>query len=229
MKRILYILCASFILAGCQNEEVTDGNGFLSISAVECDIQPETVISSRAVDETLTVDLWKGESKVRTLTAEEMNDKIELEPADDYSLKIYSANYGSDKDWTNENKGEPIYYLEKPFIVKDGTTTGLDLKVPMVTFAVRLDVSNIVDAPWLKDYSFAVSSGDRSVVLRDGETAYFLHTEGVNFSYNITITNIDDEKKELGNVWGDSEGEVVNINTEYAILYNIELNSLILN
>ena len=75
-----------------------------------------------------TVELWKGVRCFGTLSTEEMQNKIELDAADDYMLKVYSPNYGVEKGWTNDEKGEPVYYTEVPFVVKRGETTGLKFR-----------------------------------------------------------------------------------------------------
>ena len=101
-----------------------------------------------------------------------MQNKIELEPATDYMLKAYSANYGKESTWDNETKGEPVYYKEVSFVVTEGTTTAVEVQVPMITFAVCLNLT-AVTGDWLQGYTFTVTSGNRSVGLLDGETAYF--------------------------------------------------------
>lgn len=139
--------------------------------------QEITNVASRAVDEDLTVDLYKGEQKVRTLTAEEMQSKIKLEPATDYKLKVYSANYGQDVNWTNEMSGEPVYYKEEPFQVKEGETTALKVQVPMCNYAVSLALPEGFEK-WMT-YTFEVTSGARTVTLQDGDTVYFLFLHSV--------------------------------------------------
>ena len=111
-KGILYtILLSVFLLISCQqeNDTVLSGEGFLSVGGIEIQSQTNTEVASRAVDDiTWTVELWKGEEMLRTLSAEDMQDKIELATADDYMLKVYSPNYGTEKNWTNDEKGEPV-------------------------------------------------------------------------------------------------------------------------
>ena len=83
-KNILYILLGIFLLASCQQEnEIPSGTGYLSVEGIELQSQVVTEVASRAVDESLTVDLYKGGQLVRTLIPEEMKNKIELEPATD--------------------------------------------------------------------------------------------------------------------------------------------------
>lgn len=225
-KNILYILLGIFLLASCQQEnEIPLGKGYLSVEGIELQSQMVTEVVSRAVDETLIVELWKGDTKVQVLSAQDMQDKIILEVADDYYLKVYSKNYGSESDWDNETKGEPVYYKEETFVVEDGKTTSLKMQVPMITFAVSLDLSEIM-GDWLNDYSFVVTSDTRSVSLRDKEIAYFPYSEGAFFSYQLKIRNTDFEEKEQSGEWGKNEDETLNMNTLYTISYNWETQSL---
>lgn len=225
-KNILYILLGIFLLASCQQEnEIPSGTGYLSVEGIELHSQVVKEVVSRAVDESLTVDLYKGGQLVRTLTPEEMQNKIELEPAIDYMLKVYSTNYGNEFTWSNKTKGEPVYYKEETFVVEDGKTTSLKMQVPMITFAVSLDLSEIM-GDWLNDYSFVVTSGTRSVSLRDKEIAYFPYSEGAFFSYQLKIRNTDFEEKEQSGEWGRNENEILNMNTLYTVLYNWKTQSL---
>lgn len=227
MKRnILYILCGIFLLVGCQQKEVISGVGYISVSGIEIQSKTITEVASRATDDiTWTVELWKGSEMLRTLSTEEMQNKIELDAADDYMLKVYSPNYGVEKGWTNDEKGEPVYYTEVPFVVNQGETTGLKVQVPMITFAVSLDLSEVI-GDWLQEYDFTVTAGDRTVALDNGDIAYFPYSEGVSFSYQLTLTNSDSETNTLNGDWGKDEGEIINTNTIYTVVYNWDTHSL---
>lgn len=189
----------------------------MSVEGIELQSQVVTEVASRAVDESLTVDLYKGEQFVRTLTPEEMQNKIELEPATDYMLKAYSANYGEESAWDNETKGEPVYYKEVSFVVTEGATTAVKVQVPMVTFAVCLNLTEVT-GDWLQGYTFTVTSGNRSVALQDGETAYFPYSD--SFNYQLSVTNSDGESKEQSGSWGTENGKTVEQNTVYTVTYN---------
>lgn len=217
-KNIVYILLGIFLLASCQQEnEIPSGKGYLSVEGIELQSQVVTEVASRAVDESLTVDLYKGEQFVRTLTPEEMQNKIELEPATDYMLKAYSANYGEESAWDNETKGEPVYYKEVSFVVTEGATTAVKVQIPMVTFAVCLNLTEVT-GDWLQGYTFTVTSGNRSVALQDGETAYFPYSD--SFNYQLSVTNSDGESKEQSGSWGTENGKTVEQNTVYTVTYN---------
>lgn len=225
---ILYTILSVFLLISCQqeNDTVLSGEGFLSVGGIEIQSQTNTEVASRAADDiTWTVELWKGEEMLRTLSAEDMQDKVELDAADDYMLKVFSPNYGVEKSWTNDEKGEPVYYKEVPFSVKQGETTGLKVQVPMITFAVSLDLSAVL-GDWLQEYSFTVTSGERVVSLANGETAYFAHSDGASFSYQLSVTNSDAEENVLKGEWGTKEDETVTANTVYTVVYNWSTQSL---
>lgn len=225
MKKALYFLTGILLLASCQQEEIPSGEGFLSLTGIKVQTQEITNVASRAVDEDLTVDLYKGEQKVRTLTAEEMQSKIKLVPATDYKLKVYSANYGQDVNWTNKMSGEPVYYKEEPFQVKEGETTALKVQVPMCNYAVSLALPEGFEK-WMT-YEFEVTSGARTVTLQDGDTVYFpVSPLGSSFSYKLKLRNTDSESFELTGTWGDTEGETVEMNTVYVITYSMDYNAL---
>lgn len=230
MKRnIFYTLCGFFLLSSCQKEEVslTSAEGYLSFTGIEIQNQVLTEVKSRTLEESLTVDLYQGGTKIRTLTAEELENTIKLEASTDYSLKVYSENYGSDAEWTNEEKGEPIYYKEQPFEVKEGEITPVKVQVPMVNFAVKLSMPESQN--WISDYIFTVTSGERKVTLQNGETAYFPYRESSSFNYTLQLTNTDNEKFTLSGEYGVDENEPLAFNTCYVVTYLMSTRSLVIN
>lgn len=227
MKRnLLYYFIGTFLLASCQQEETpsTSGEGYLSLTGMEIQNQAVTEVESRAVDESLTVDLYQGETKIRTLTAQELENTIKLEVATDYSLKVYSENYGADTNWTNDQKGEPIYYKEQPFEVKEGEVTPVKVQVPMVNFAVKLSMPESQN--WISGYTFTVTSGEREVTLLNDETAYFSYAEGGSFSYELQLTNTDGEVFTLPGKYGLEEDKLLKSNTCYVVTYQMATQSL---
>lgn len=228
-KNVLYILLGTFLLASCQQEETpsASGEGYLSFTGIEIQNQVLTEVKSRTLEESLTVDLYQGGTKIRTLAAEELENTIKLEASTDYSLKVYSENYGSDAEWTNEEKGEPIYYKEQPFEVKEGEITPVKVQVPMVNFAVKLSMPELQN--WISDYTFTVTSGERKVTLQNGETAYFPYRESSSFNYTLQLTNTDNEKFTLSGEYGVDENEPLAFNTCYVVTYLMSTRSLVIN
>ena len=230
MKRnIFYTLCGFFLLSSCQKEEVslTSAEGYLSFTGIVIQNQVLTEVKSRTLEESLTVDIYQGGTKIRTLTPEELENTIKLEASTDYSLKVYSENYGSDAEWTNEEKGEPIYYKEQPFEVKEGEITPVNVQVPMVNFAVKLSMPELQN--WISDYTFTVTSGERKVTLQNGETAYFPYRESSSFKYTLQLTNTDNEKFTLSGEYGVDENEPLAFNTCYVVTYLMSTRSLVIN
>lgn len=230
MKRnIFYTLCGFFLLSSCQKEEVslTSAEGYLSFTGIEIQNQVLTEVKSRTLEESLTVDLYQGGTKIRTLTPEELENTIKLEASTDYSLKVYSENYGSDAEWTNEEKGEPIYYKEQPFEVKEGEITPVKVQVTMVNFAVKLSMPELQN--WISDYTFTVTSGERKVTLQNGEIAYFPYRESSSFNYTLQLTNTDNEKFTLSGEYGVDENEPLAFNTCYVVTYLMSTRSLVIN
>lgn len=228
-KNILYILLGTFLLASCQQEETpsTSGEGYLYLAGIEIQDPAVTEVKSRTLEESLTVDLYQGGTKIRTLTPEELENTIKLEAATDYSLKVYSENYGADTNWTNDQKGEPIYYKEQPFEVKEGEITPVKVQVPMVNFAVKLSMPESQN--WISDYTFTVTSGERKVTLQNGETAYFPYRESSSFNYTLQLTNTDNEKFTLSGEYGVDENEPLAFNTCYVVTYLMSTRSLVIN
>lgn len=213
----LFFLTSGVLLlcTACTDEQMPDTNGYLSVTRVQIQTVIESVARSTD-DENLTVDLYRGGEKLRTLSPEEMADKIKLDAADDYSLRVYSSNYGQDAQWTNADLGEPIYFIEVPFQVKSGETTPLDVKVPMSCFAV----SFTFDQPqWIDSYTFTVTSGERSVQLTTGQTAYFTYHQGGTFEYTFQLTNADAEDFNIRGIWGTQPDAPLAANTCYSITY----------
>ena len=91
MKQILYLFLGIFLLASCQQEELLNaetGYGYLSVSELSVATTQVHVVSSRADEEPLTIEILKDGETVQTLTETELANKIELEAGTGYSLKV---------------------------------------------------------------------------------------------------------------------------------------------
>lgn len=209
MKHIIYtIVCSMAILfASCTKNDVltsTDEAGYLSLQGVEKITPIVSTVTSRVDANTqaddLTVEIWQGEKRLYQLSEAEVNVKVKLD-AGDYELKVYSRNYGNESDWTNDDKGTPIYYKEESFSIKAGETCFLTVKVPMMVYAVQLTLPESFSY-WFPTYTFIVTSGARSVALKAGETAYFSYTSGTTFAYKLTMQNSDGEEQSKEGTYG---------------------------
>lgn len=229
MKQILYIVTPLlFLLSSCQQEDnllLSEGNGYLSLSSIEIEAESITPISTRAVNSDLAIEILKadGTSVVKfDAGAAAASDKIELE-AGEYKLKAYSPNYGT--IWQNDEKGAPIYYKEQNFAIVAEKINYLSVQVPMINLGIKLILPDNF-GELFTSCSFTAQLGDRSVMLQEGETAYFNLPAPTNASlqYTLSATNSDGESQEQTH---DFEGELAP-GTIYEITYSLATRSLLL-
>lgn len=232
MKRnIFYILLGTLFLASCQQEKVPSSNeGYLVVSGLTVETESLEIVSTRSEDvsQPLTIEIWKGEELLDTRTEAELTDKIKLEVGADYLLKVYSPNYLTDVEWTNKEKGEPVYYWEQSFEVKAEETTALNVEVPMVNYGVQLSLPEGFTEIFPR-YTFSVRAGDRIVGLQNGEIVYFPHDAKKHVTYSLQTTNVDQESNEATGSYGDESGEsgkMIVSGTVYVITYSMEYNAL---
>lgn len=226
MKHILYIIVCSIVVlfASCAKNDILtkDDAGYLSLQSVERISHIVNIVTSRAdanaQADDLTVEIWQGEKRLYQLSEAEVNVKVKLD-AGDYKLKVYSSNYGKESDWTNDDKGTPIYYKDESFSIKAGETCFLTVKVPMLVYAVQLTLPDSF-SEWFSTYAFTVTSGARSVALKAGETAYFSYTSGTTFAYKLTMQNTDGEEQSKEGTYGTDpvvqQGHLYDVNYSLA-------------
>lgn len=230
-QTILYILLGIFLLASCQQEELPNAEtdyGYLSISELSVNTPQIDIVPSRAEaeEEALTIEIWKGEEKLQTLTEAELANKIELEAGAGYTLKVYSSEYGKDKEWTNDNLGTPIYYGETTFEILTDKTTQVSVDVPMINFGVSFSFPEEYKEAF-PTCNLTVIAGERTVGnIQSGETAYFPYTEGITFIYTLDVTNTDREPQTDEGIYGAEEGKTISAGTVYTVTYEMETRSL---
>ena len=229
MKQILYLLLGIFLLASCQQEELPNtgtGYGYLSISELSVATTQVHVVSSRADEEPLTIEILKDEETVQTLTETELANKIELEAGTGYSLKVYSSDYGKESEWTNEDKGTPVYYAEQEFEILTDRTTKVKVEVPMTNFGVSFQFPEEYKEVF-PSCTLSVKVGGRIVALQSGETAYFPYQAGTTFSYTLTATNADGENLNTEEkTYGSEAEQTIAFGTIYTVSYEMETQSL---
>lgn len=231
MKRnLLYLLLGIFLLASCQQEEMLNaetGYGYLSISELSVATTQVHVVSSRADEEPLTIEILKDGEIVQTLTETELANKIKLEAGTGYSLKVYSSDYGKESEWTNEDKGTPVYYAEKEFEILTDRTTEVKVEVPMTNFGVSFQFPEEYKEVFPScTLSVKVGVGGRTVALQSGETAYFPYQAGTTFSYTLTATNKDNEPLTDTGSYGEEAEQTIASGTIYTVSYEMETQSL---
>ena len=222
MKHLIYPIITLFLLAACQQEELPSGDGVGYLSLEDITVQTANVVTTRAVDEDLYVKIDNNEpySPGNVPTG-----RIDLQPGS-HTLKVYNEAYEQYENWTNEDKGEAVYSLTTTFEVEAGKVNYFKAEVPMINFGVRLELPEGFDTAFPKN-SFSVT-GNRTVSLKDGETAYFPYSEDVSVSYKLSATNTDGDPENTDNGssrdWGANS--TIQPGTVYVITYDYATKSL---
>lgn len=219
-QTILYLLLGIFLLASCQQEDISSNTatGYLVLESIDVQVNQQTV-SSRAVDADLYVDILQEDAIFRQYGPGMVPDRIEL-PEGTYRLHVYNAAATLPDPY--DGNGVAIFeYTGEPITVEaNGTTLIEEIEVPMINFGVTLQLPEEFNT-YFKNYAFTVTS-DRSVELKEGETAYFPYdSDKVTFSYSLKATNADGEESEPE---GGTRNEVVS-GTIYTVSYEMETQS----
>lgn len=220
-QTILYLLLGIFLLSSCQQEDISSNTatGYLVLESIDVQVNQQTV-SSRAVDADLYVDILQEDAIFRQYGPGMVPDRIEL-PVGTYRLHVYNAAATLPDPY--DGNGVAIFeYTGEPITVEANETTLIEeIEVPMINFGVTLQLPEEFNT-YFKNYAFTVTS-DRSVELKEGETAYFpYNSDKVTFSYSLKATNADGEESEPE---GGTRNEVVS-GTIYTVSYEMETQSL---
>lgn len=220
-QTILYLLLGIFLLASCQQEDISSNTatGYLVLESIDVQVNQQTV-SSRAVDADLYVDILQEDAIFRQYGPGMVPDRIEL-PEGTYRLHVYNAAATLPDPY--DGNGVAIFeYTGEPFTIEaNGRTLTEEIKVPMINFGVTLQLPEEFNT-YFKNYTFTVTSSDRALILKEGETAYFPYSENMPFSYTLTAINGDDE------VTAPQGGTCTNVTsgTIYTVSYEMETQSL---
>lgn len=220
-QTILYLLLGIFLLSSCQQEDISSNTatGYLVLESIDMQVSQQT-ISSRAVDADLYVDILQEDAIFRQYGPGMVPDRIEL-PVGTYRLHVYNAAATLPDPY--DGNGVAIFeYTGEPITVEaNGTTLIEEIEVPMINFGVTLQLPEEFNT-YFKNYTFTVTSSDRALTLKEGETAYFPYSENMPFSYTLTAINGDDE---LTAPQGGTRTNVTS-GTIYTVSYEMETQSL---
>ena len=220
-QTILYLLLGTFFLASCQQEDISSNTatGYLVLESIDMQVSQQT-ISSRAVDADLYVDILQEDAIFRQYGPGMVPDRIEL-PEGTYRLHVYNAAATLPDPY--DGNGVAIFeYTGEPFTIEaNGRTLTEEIKVPMINFGVTLQLPEEFNT-YFKNYTFTVTSSDRALTLKEGETAYFPYSENMPFSYTLTAINGDGE---LTAPQGGTCTKVTS-GTIYTVSYEMETQSL---
>lgn len=220
-QTILYLLLGIFLLSSCQQEDISSNTatGYLVLESIDMQVSQQT-ISSRAVDADLYVDILQKDAIFRQYGPGMVPDRIEL-PVGTYRLHVYNAAATLPDPY--DGNGVAIFeYTGEPITIEaNGTTLIEEIEVPMINFGVTLQLPEEFNT-YFKNYTFTVTSSDRALTLKEGETAYFPYSENMPFSYTLTAINGD------GEVTAPQGGTCTKVTsgTIYTVSYEMETQSL---
>lgn len=185
-------------LVACQQEEV---EMHVSQALLELDLlrAGHPVIATRSVAEGLAVSILREDgTEYVSYAAGAVPDIIKLEPGT-FTVRAFSENQGGAWKTANSGKGEGCYFAATTVVMEYDAVTRLTLDVPMVNYAVGLQLPDMFDVlfnpsryPFPDSYTFTLKSGGRTVTIKEGERAYFDVADG-GFSYALQATNNDNK------------------------------------
>ena len=188
MKRLLYIFVSLILLAACQQDELPTGQGDAVLMLDLQRMGRPTMEVTRACDEDLVVDILDADRTLyRHYAAGSVPRKIVLQPGT-FIVQAYTDNQTT---WAtgNDGKGEPCYFQEATVEMEYDMVKRLQMRVPLTNYAVGLQLPDLWDNLF-RSYTFRLKSGSRTVVIRQGERAYFDIADS-GFSYALSATNTD--------------------------------------
>ena len=200
MKVLSAVLgCISLLaLQACSSTgEELSAEGTLRVLPIEvkteADVEP---LSTRAVDETLQVDIMQGSTVIRTYDAgsSELNGLISL-PVGNYTLYAHSPQM---QEAANDEQGNPTYTVSRDFkIVADKTTTLGNLEATQSNVGVLLQYQEqFMDLFTSLSCTLSSPSTGRSVTISGTENrdlTYFHVPANGTLQYTFEATNQDGE------------------------------------
>ena len=205
MKQILYFLLGIFLLASCQQEELTeskDAYGYLSLRSVVAQVENVNQPASRAALPTidtkvLYVKICEGDKEVITYKPGEVPEKIQL-PIGTYTAKAYNAAYQTYESWTEDAQGEPVFYGEETFTITADTQTEVTLEVSLHNFGMTFQLGNNFGTYFQEEQTtLTLMCNGRNVTLDAGQQrstyVYFYLEENSKLNYTLVSRNDDDE------------------------------------
>ena len=205
MKQILYFLLGIFLLASCQQEELTeskDAYGYLSLRSVVAQVENVNQPASRAALPTidtkvLYVKICEGDKEVITYKPGEVPEKIQL-PIGTYTAKAYNAAYQTYESWAEDAQGEPVFYGEETFTITADTRTEVTLEVSLHNFGMTFQLGNNFGTYFQEEQTtLTLMCNGRNVTLDAGQQrstyVYFYLEENSKLNYILVSRNADDE------------------------------------
>ena len=204
-QNLLYLILGIFLLASCQQEELTeskDAYGYLSLRSIIAQIENVNNPASRAAlptidTEALFVKICEGDKEVITYEPGEVPEKIQL-PIGTYTAKAYNAAYQTYESWAEDAQGEPVFYGEETFTITADTHTEVTLEVSLYNFGITFQLGDNFDTYFKTGQTeLTLMCNGRNVTLDAGQQSstyvYFYLEENSKLNYTLVSRNDDDE------------------------------------
>lgn len=215
MKSFFYITLALVALISCSKEpSASVGEGTLSIESIDFQGPVAQVISTRAVDPLLAVDILSSDGSVleHYATGASVPSKLVL-PVGEYTLHCYSENIGS---WASDNggRGSAAFEFSTPFSIETDYITYLTVKVPMINIGLKVSFPEGF-SQWFPTAQFTVTSGTGSIVLGPQNSELYFPAGTGTLSYRLHVENTDGEAFDM------PQGQITEpkVGTVYSIEY----------
>ena len=198
MKLILYILLGLVALTACQQFDAAEHLGGECILELDVARAGRPTVASRAVDADLAVTILNSQgAEYCHYPAGIIPKKIVLEPG----VFTVCAHTENQDDWhtANGGKGEPSYFASTEVVMEHDHRTRITMSVPMTNYAVEVDFPEFFENLF-SSYRFTLKSGEREVVIQEGEKAYLDLAHG-GFFYALSVTNTDGVSHAHSPVW----------------------------
>jgi hypothetical protein len=204
-QNLLYLILGIFLLASCQQEELTeskDAYGYLSLRSIIAQIENVNNPASRAAlptidTEALFVKICEGDKEVITYEPGEVPEQIPL-PIGTYTAKAYNAAYQTYESWAEDAQGEPVFYGEETFTITADTHTEVTLEVSLYNFGITFQLGDNFGTYFKTEQTeLTLMCNGRNVTLDAGQQSstyvYFYLEENSKLNYTLVSRNDDDE------------------------------------
>ncbi len=203
MKKFLFYIFSCIALVSCSSEQ--DGlkqEGYLHIASICIDSDCEILPLSRAVDNTLQVDIYQGTTKVRTIPAgdESLNGTISLPVGNNYKVRAHTA---VETDAANNETGNPIYAGEQAFVINPDETTEIQgLVAKQINVGISLQYNNTFSdfTNFVCTIQSPTSNRTVSISGMEDKTIYYFNVPdvGQKLQYKVEAVNEDGEAVTTG-------------------------------
>lgn len=188
VKKIL-LLGMVVCLFACNNREEITSPGYLSLDKVELSCDGEIIPATKAVDNTLKIEIIQQGSIVASYDPATTPERIELDPGD-FVLHAFSVN----KEEPQDGNWEPHFETFQDFVIQQGELTSIRAVALQTNVGVFVAYSDEFKENFT-DMSVTVSSSTRTAII-DGEDKglwFFAVPEDGLLRYRVTAVNHDQE------------------------------------